>query len=40
MENYIKNTKKKIFMLQKKTYKNWDVNVNHVVISKLVKTKF
>ena len=30
---------KKGFMLQKKPIKIWDVNVDNVVISKLVKTK-
>ena len=35
-----KKYQKENFYASKKTYKNWDVNVNHVVISKLVKTKF
>ena len=30
---------KKSFMLQKKPIKIWDVNVDNIVISKLVKTK-
>ena len=30
---------KKSFMLQKKPIKIWDVNVNNIVITKLVKTK-
>ena len=30
---------KKSFMLQKKTIKTWDGNVDNIIISKLVKTK-
>ena len=34
-----RNSKRKNFMLQKRPIKIWDVNVDNIVISKLVKTK-
>ena len=34
-----KKEKKKSFMLQKKPIKIWDVNVDNIVISKLIGTK-